>query len=172
MLKAIYELLNKKEIQEIDYSENVCEVDNSKFKTIDIQSMHDYNTSSNNEERLEIMDESSNDSQSNEETVYVVEDILGHRLGTTSIISKEFEYTQVEFLVKWKGYDSSEHNTNEPWIAICHTTKLRNYLLRNYDNMPTQIKKHIAYFYGGDINNYLDYFERKKIINNIKRFKF
>jgi hypothetical protein len=55
---------------------------------------------------------------------FVVEQVLAHR-GDKRLRSN------LEFLIKWKGFEDASHNTWEPWSGVCNTTQLYDYLREN-----------------------------------------
>jgi hypothetical protein len=55
---------------------------------------------------------------------FVVENVLDHR-GDKKLCS------EMEFIIKWKGFDNEKHNSWEPWSGIRNTKKLHEYLKDN-----------------------------------------
>jgi hypothetical protein len=59
-----------------------------------------------------------------DEHEFVVEKVLAHR-GDKKLRSN------MEFLIKWKGFDDEKHNSWEPWSGVRKTKKLHEYLKAN-----------------------------------------
>jgi hypothetical protein len=55
---------------------------------------------------------------------FVVERVLDHR-------GDKRKRSNLEFLIKWKGYDDENQNSWEPWSGVRNTEKLHEYLKNN-----------------------------------------